>query len=54
MLKYEVFYRDEQGVVDSFTIEEETVEDVVRTVNHAMIRNNWKYLYLNWLEGVTD
>lgn len=49
MLKYQVFYRDTQGNVDHFSIEEETVEGVVRTVNQTTKKNKWEFLYLNWL-----
>lgn len=52
MLKYEVFYRDKwTGKVDSFVVNEETVEDIVRIVNSKMMKNNWQYLYQDWIES---
>lgn len=53
MLKYEVSYRDKwTGNIDSFVIEDETVEGIVRVIVEKMVKNNWEFLYLNWHHNV--
>lgn len=42
--KFEVFYRDADGIEGSFEVYEDNFEKAIQTIDKILAKNNWEYL----------